>query len=133
VAWEVARRTGLVLAGVVLILAGAWVSLLAFLYAAVAFREPNPDPSLDGDPCCDHPDTWTDVAVGSVYFAATAVAALGLIGCGLMLWWAAQRGSVPPQLRRSKALRRAGVVALVCGVGVPASWLVWGLIENRGF
>jgi hypothetical protein len=101
-----------------------WVTLLALIFSA-AFQTPNPDPGLDGDPCCGYPDTWTDVAVGGAYFLATLIAAIGFMGAGVTCLVAAVRGRVPDRARRSVWLRRGAVVALGCAIAVPASWVLW--------
>jgi hypothetical protein len=61
-----------------------WVILLAGIYSS-AFQHPDPNPALDGDPCCGHPDTWGDVLAGGIYFAATLSVALGLLAAAVTL------------------------------------------------
>ena len=93
--------------GVLSVLAGLWVSLLALIYTS-ALQRPDPNPALDGDPCCAHPDSWGEVAIGGVYFIATAIAAIGLVGGGVILVWSAMGGGVPERVKRSRLLRVGG-------------------------
>jgi hypothetical protein len=66
-------RIGGGLAGLALsALALVGVALIAFT-AAISLDLPDPDASLDGDPCCDHPDTWADVHEGIAWMFGAAV------------------------------------------------------------
>ena len=122
-------RIGLAAAALAALLAAAWVALLAVIYTTY-FQSPDPNQALDGDPCCAHPDTWTDVIIGGVYFSAVTVASLGFLTLGIVLGWSALRGGVPtPVRRRARALWRAGIVASACALAVPASWVIWPLFE----
>ena len=104
--------------------AGLWVCLLALLYTT-AFQRPDPNPALDGDPCCGHPDTWGDVVVGSVYFAATLSAAIGLLAASTALGMHAATGK-SPQLAHTRRARLVALYCFCCGLAVPASWVVAG-------
>ena len=106
------------------VLAGCWVILLALVLSA-ALRQPNPDPSLDGEPCCAYPDTWADVAIGAGYTVATAIAAVGIIGLGVVAMTSAVQNQIPTRVRRSGFLRWFGATALACAIAVPLSWVVW--------
>jgi hypothetical protein len=91
------------------------------------FRSPNPDPSLDGDPCCADPDTWWDVVTGRAYFLALAIVAVGLVLLTTTLASVALTGSEPEFVRRRRGAARAFTVAsVVCALGVPASWPLAG-------
>lgn len=57
---------------------GAWLGFFSVLVAAQ-----RPDPTIaDGDPCCSHPDTWSEVALGVAY------GAVALLGCAALLYFA---------------------------------------------
>ena len=121
---RVGARLAVGVAGLMLFAAGVWVTLLALLFGAVSFQTPDPDrPS--GDPCCGYPDTWTEVAIGGIYTAATAIAAIGFLAAGVVCLVTAVTGRVPDRVRRSTFLRRGAVVTLACAVAVPLSWVVW--------
>jgi hypothetical protein len=108
------------------LVAGLWVAALALIYTSY-FRSPNPDPSLDGDPCCAHPDTWWDVVMGGAYFLAVATVAVGLALLTTTLASVALTGTQPAFLRGRRAATRAFAAAcLVCAVGVPTSWALAG-------
>jgi hypothetical protein len=83
--WSLGVRATSSLAAIAAFLTGAWVSLVAGIYTS-AFQSPNPDPALDGDPCCGHPDTWGNVIVGGIHFAALAIVALGLLTLSFILF-----------------------------------------------
>ena len=94
----IGRRLALAFARVVSLAAALWLSLLAFI-ATSAFQSPKAAPSLDGDPCCAHPDTWGDVVVGGASFVAIGLVALAAyLGASVMLG-AAVLGRVPPRRR----------------------------------
>lgn len=65
----------------VLAVAAAIPTVMAFsvamLNALTAAK--GPDPSVrDGDPCCAHPDTWGEVALGLAYAAVFGAGALAV-------------------------------------------------------
>jgi hypothetical protein len=124
IAGNLVVRVGAFACGVISVLCGTWVSLLALIYSS-ALRLPDPDPALDGDPCCGYPDTWSEVVLGGTYAVATGIAALGLITAGGLLIWSAMINGLPPRVRGSRLLRAGGVLAVACGAAVPLSWVLW--------
>ncbi|HET8948997.1 MAG TPA: hypothetical protein VFN44_00760 [Solirubrobacteraceae bacterium] len=82
-------------------------------------QAPDPD-APDGDPCCWHPDTWGDWALGS---ASTLVASLvtGLIasfGAAMLIW------GVTGRRARARLLRSIPVGFLVAALALVAFVLV---------
>jgi hypothetical protein len=70
-----------------------FVMALALAFLNVGVSAQHPDPTVpDGDPCCGHPDTWGEVALGFVY------AAMFLLGAGAVAYLAVQLG--PRRLER---------------------------------
>jgi hypothetical protein len=117
------RVTALV-GAVMAIIFGSFAAMLALLYTS-ELRSPDPDPRLDGDPCCGYPDTWADVAIGGVYFLVVAFVALAALGAGGILASGAILGRFPAGLRRrERLLGRLGAAAALGAVAVPASWAV---------
>jgi hypothetical protein len=104
--------------------AAAPLSLLA-VFAAAGLAKPNPDPALDGDPCCAHPDTWGDVAATAFFAAASSIVVLGLVGLAAILVWSAVEGGLPPAVRRSRLVRRAGAFVLLWGLALLLTLLTW--------
>lgn len=67
--------------------AAPFVMALALAFLTVGVSAQHPDPTVaDGDPCCGHPDTWGEVALGFVY------AAMFLLGAGAVAYLAVQLG-----------------------------------------
>jgi hypothetical protein len=117
------RRVTAACAAVVCLPLGLWVALLALVYSA-ALRRPNPNPRLDGDPCCGHPDTWSDVLVGGTYTIAIASVAIGLLVAGAALLRSAATGRAPGLVRRRRRFFRwYGISCVGCSIAVPLSWL----------
>lgn len=58
----------------------AYGVVLVFLFGATSAQTPDPD-IPDGDPCCGHPDTWGEVALGFMWTLALAA----LVGAVLAL------------------------------------------------
>jgi hypothetical protein len=50
---------------------------LALLSVTVAAQHPDPTVA-DGDPCCGHPDTWGEVALGLLYGAMLILGAVAV-------------------------------------------------------
>lgn len=76
------------LAGVLTVASAAPIVMalvLAFLNVAVSAQQPDPTVP-DGDPCCGHPDTWGEVALGSMG------AGMFLLGAGAVAYVAVQLG-----------------------------------------
>ena len=123
-----ALRALALVSGPIAIAAGLWVSLLAMIYTS-AWRRP--DPSVpDGDPCCGHPDTWADVAFGTVYALAIGFVAITLIGAGAGLVAACATGRVSALVRRPAAVL-SGALGVGLAAAVPASWLLAGLLGGE--
>jgi hypothetical protein len=91
------------LAGAPLMALGAvWLLLLAVIGTSL-LRSPNPDPALDGDPCCWYPDNWLQVALGAFGVLALVVIALALVGLAAALLWVAVSGRSPELVRRHQS------------------------------
>jgi hypothetical protein len=83
------QRLVAALAGIAL--AGVALYGLAFieLTALISLETPNPDPSLDAEPCCEYPDTWDEVHEGIAWmFGLAIVDALVVCAAGASLKWA---------------------------------------------
>jgi hypothetical protein len=118
------RRVSAACGAIVCLPLGLWVALLALIYSA-ALRRPNPDPRLDGDPCCGYPDTWGDVLGGGTYTIAIASVAIGLLVAGAALLRSAAKVRVPGFVRRRRRfLWWYGISCVGCSIAVPLSWLV---------
>ncbi|HWK26374.1 MAG TPA: hypothetical protein VNS09_07430 [Solirubrobacter sp.] len=110
-------------AGAALLLFTAWGVLFVFLVGAIAAQAPDPFVE-NGDPCCGHPDTWSEVVVGVGWTLgyALADALLVCVGVALVVW--ATRGRWP------RVTRLAYVP--VAGVGAVAAILAVVLIPQLG-
>src|ERR671915_109426 len=82
------RIAARVLAGLSAVASAApMVMALVLALFNVALSAQQPDPAVpDGDPCCGHPDTWGEVALGLVS------AAMFLLGAGAVTYLAVQLG-----------------------------------------
>jgi hypothetical protein len=117
-------RFAALVAAVLAFVVGTAALVIAAL-SLTAFQRPDPDPALDGDPCCWHPDTWTDVAVGGGFFAVVAFVAFAFLGASGLLVASAVLGRFPASLRgRGRMIRRLAIAAAVGAVAIPTSWIV---------
>lgn len=113
------------LGGVALVLVAVWgfaVVLLYFLFAANP-----PDPTVaSGDPCCDYPDTWRQVAIATLMTAALLVidATVGLLGVSLLDW-----ATTGTWVRRRTYARVAAGAAAFAVSAVAIAQLIPGRIE----
>jgi hypothetical protein len=104
-------------------------ALALSVLTTVLLRAPDPDPSLDGDPCCGHPDTWTDVIVGGGFFTVEAFVALTVLGGSGVMATAAILGRFPAALRgRGRVVRRIAAAAALGVVAVPATLALQSLL-----
>jgi hypothetical protein len=71
-----AARIAAAVTAALLALAAAYGSLLMLLFLSIAWQRPDPTVG-DGDPCCEHPDTWGEVALWSIPGLAFAAAVTG--------------------------------------------------------
>jgi hypothetical protein len=94
------------LAAILLSLYGAlWVLLSALITAQ------SPDPAVpDGDPCCTHPDTWSDVADG-VWQTLTIASIDGLLLAGGIAFACYGRDGSAPRWRRLRWIPIGAVAA----------------------
>jgi hypothetical protein len=120
------RRALAAVAGPLFAVAAAWTFAVA-LIATSLLRSPNPDPALDGDPCCPHPDTWGEVVLGLFSAAALAVVSLGLAVLAVAFGGVAVTGSPPMLLRRHR--RKLGMLAVACVVCACAVPVVWAVVD----
>jgi hypothetical protein len=99
------RIAARVLAGVLAVASAAPIVMALFLtLLSAAVSTQHPDPTVpDGDPCCGHPDTWGDVALGFVS------AAMFLLGAGAVAYLAVQLGryAVSGRAATNRQWRRA--------------------------
>jgi hypothetical protein len=93
-------RRAAALAGAPLAALAALGILLLAVIATSLLRAPNADPTLDGDPCCPHPDSWLEVAFGALATIALVVVALALIMLAVALGWVGVTGRAPKLARR---------------------------------
>jgi hypothetical protein len=105
-------------------LAAAWIPLgAALLYTVVALERP--DPSVpDGDPCCEHPDAYGDVASYLAYAALWAVLAIGPLVLASGACFGVVHGRLPPGLLGRRAAAHAALWA--CAAAVVAGLLFAG-------
>jgi hypothetical protein len=86
------------------------MALVLALFSVVVSAQ-QPDPTVpDGDPCCSHPDTWGEVALGFGY------AAMFLLGAGAVAYLAVQLGryAVSGRATTNRQWRRtAGAVGYI--------------------
>ena len=95
---------------------------LAMFNVVVSARQP--DPSVpSGDPCCAHPDTWGEVALGFVS------AAMFLVGSGAVAYVAVQLGryAVSGGAPGNRQWRRAATAVAYIGLvltlmAIEAEW-----------
>jgi hypothetical protein len=108
------RIAGRVLAGVLAVASAAPIVMALFLtLLSVAVSAQHPDPTVpDGDPCCGHPDTWGDVALGFVS------AAMFLLGAGAVAYLAVQLGryAVSGRAATNRQWRRAATAVAYIGI-----------------
>jgi hypothetical protein len=109
------RRAASLLGAPLAALAALGILLVAFI-ATSLLRAPNPDPMLDGDPCCPYPDSWLEVAFGTLLFIALVVVALALILLAVALSWVALTGQAPELVRRHQA--KLGIVLFTAAGGL---------------
>lgn len=122
------RRISAAAVGSAAALFGLWVCVIAGIYTS-AFQRPDPNPALDGDPCCFYPDNWGEVLIGSIYFIAILSAGLGLLAAGSALSKFGATGRLP-RYARTRTARWLGAFSLFCAVSVPLSWVVIGLLAD---
>ena len=121
---RVSRRAFAAVAAPLAAVAALWTFAVT-LVATSLLRSPNADPALDGDPCCPHPDTWGEVALGAFSVAALAVVVLGLLALAVALAGVAVAGNPPMLLRRHpSALGWLAVACVVCALALQVVWAV---------
>ena len=122
------RRLAAAAGAAAALLAALWTALLAMV-ASSLLRVPNADPALDGDPCCPHPDTWGQVALGALAVGVLVFAALALLVATSTLTGIAASGSLPPSVRRqARALRTFTTAGILTAF---ATWLALGVYSLR--
>ena len=114
------RIAARILAGLLAVASAAPIVIalvLAFFNVAVSAQQPDPIVP-DGDPCCGHPDTWGEVALGFVS------AAIFLLGAGAVTYLAVQLGryAVSGRAATNRQWRRA--VASVAYIGFVLALIV---------
>ena len=108
------RSAARILAGLLAVASAAPIvmALLLALFSVVVSAQ-QPDPTVpDGDPCCGHPDTWGEVAVGFVY------AAMFLVGAGAAAYLAVQLGryAVSGRAATNRQWRRTAAAIAYIGI-----------------
>jgi hypothetical protein len=99
---------------------------LIALSGAVSAQAPDPFVA-DGDPCCGHPDTWSEVALGVAWsLGLTVIDAVLIAAAVALLWWSAT-GSWP----RRRRLSLIPLSGLLIAVVVFAAALIPKLGEGR--
>ena len=111
------------LAGVLAIASAAPVVIavyLALLTAVISAQQP--DPTIpDGDPCCGHPDTWGDVALGFASAGACVLGAVAVTYVAVLLGRYAGSGSTPTDRQRRRAAGAVAWIGLVLALIVASS------------
>ena len=119
---ELPRRAFAFVASPIAAAAGLWLLMPAFISTSL-LRAPNPDPALDGEPCCPYPDTWIDVALGGALVIALVLIAVGLIALAIALGGVAFTGKPPALLRRhGPKLTTAALASASCLFVAPMLW-----------
>jgi hypothetical protein len=99
-------------------LAAPFVMALALALFTVGVSAQHPDPTVpDGDPCCGHPDTWGEVALGFVY------AAMLLLAAGAVAFLAVQLGRYAVSGRATTNRQWRSVAAAVAYIGLVLALL----------
>ena len=117
------------MAGVVAVaLSAAALAGLGAIFLSGANSAQAPDPFIpNGDPCCGHPDTWSEVAAGVAWtLGCILIDGLLIAGAVALFVWSAT--AAWPRWRRLLLIPAAGLVA---GVAVFAVVLVPKLDEGR--
>lgn len=108
------RIAARILAGLLAVASAAPIVMaLVLTVFTVAVSAQQPGPAVpDGDPCCGHPDTWGEVALGFVY------AAMFLLGGGAVAYLAVQLGRYAASGRpaTSRQWRRAAAAIAYIGL-----------------
>jgi len=118
------RRALAVVASLASLLAALWIFALALITTSL-LRSPDPTSGLDGDPCCEFPDTWAEVALGALWFVALVALGLGLATLAVALGGTAVRGRAPQFMQRHR--RRLAMLTLgpiLCALAASFVWLV---------
>jgi hypothetical protein len=114
------RIAARILAGLLAVASAAPIVMaLALAFFNVAVSAQQPDPTVpDGDPCCGHPDTWGEVALGFVG------AAMFLLGAGAVAYLAVQLGcyGVSGRAATNRQWRRAA--AAIAYIGLVLAFIV---------
>ena len=90
---------------------------LAILTVTVAAQQPDPTVP-DGDPCCGHPDTWGEVALGFVY------AVMLIVGAVAMAYLAVRLGSYAVSGRAATTRQWRLTVGAVVYIGLVLALFV---------
>jgi hypothetical protein len=109
-------RRAAALAGAPIAAMSALGTLLLAFIATSLLRAPNSDPTLDGGPCCPHPDNWLEVALGALASVALVVVALALIMLAVALGWVAVTGQAPKLVQRHQ--ERLGLALFAAAGGL---------------
>ena len=91
---------------------------VAFIMLVAGISSQTPDPFIaDGDPCCGHPDTWGEVAVGVSWALALVLldALLVCIAAALLSWATTRRW---PRLKRLALLPGGAMLAAILVLAV---------------
>lgn len=91
--------------------------LLALLSVTVAAQQPDPTVA-DGDPCCGHPDTWGEVALGFLY------AAMLILGAVAAAYVAVRLGSYAVSGRAATTSQSRRTVGAVVYIGLVLALFV---------
>jgi hypothetical protein len=114
------RIAARVLAGVLAVASAAPIVMALFLtLLSVAVSAQQPDPTVpDGDPCCGHPDTWGEVALGFVS------AAMFLLGAGAVAYLAVQLGRYAASGRAATNRQWRHAATAVAYIGIVLALMV---------
>jgi hypothetical protein len=114
------RVASRILAGLLAVASAAPIVMALFLALFnVAVSAQQPDPTVpDGDPCCGHPDTWGEVALGFVS------AAMFLLGASAVAYLAVQLGRYALSGRAATSRQRRRAAGAVAYVGLVLALIV---------
>jgi hypothetical protein len=118
------RIAARIVAGLLVIASAAPIVMalaLALFSGVVAAQQPDPT-VRDGDPCCGHPDTWGEVALGFGWAAMLVLGAVAMVYVAVRLgnYAVSGRSATTRQWRRTAGA--VGYIGLVLAlfVGFPS-------------
>ena len=118
------RIAARIVAGLLVIASAAPIVMalaLALFTGVVAAQQPDPTVP-DGDPCCGHPDTWGEVALGFGWAAMLVLGAVAMVYVAVRLGNYAVSGRAATTRQWRRTAGAVGYIGLVLAlfVGFPS-------------